>query len=378
MSLGAGGVSPGTAVVTAPGDAGAGTLRDALLAASADPAIRTIKFAPGIGTVSLTTPLLFNGTQALEIDGEGATIEGPDCAGCAALVVNGAGGLTLQRLTVNGAGGNGVTLNVPADAVGVVEVRLVDAAVRDNGLHGLLVEDQVEESAASIRLVVFRSTIEGNGFVGPTDLDGIRVNEGGIGDIDAQVQNSSFLANGADGLELDERGEGSVVLDARQSHFDDNGPLDPDDLDDGIDVDEAGYGDIEVNLVGVTLDRNFDEGLDLNEGDAGSLLLFASDVHAHDNSGGDNVQLEELGDGSMHARINGLSSSGAEDDGIQAEEADAGNLFLTLVNATITGNSDDGVVAEQGGAGGGLVELVAGTIAGNGDDDVNADGVEVK
>jgi len=390
----AGGLVPaapvGVVTVTTAADDGPGSFRAAIEAANADPSIGFVRFERGIGTVELESPVTFTGGQDLGIEGAGATLEGGGvpCV-CAIFVVEGGGDLTLRDLAIENAPGNGATIDVSAAATGAVSVRLHSVAIRNSGLHGLHVDDQTggdtgADSGAGIDLVVVFSEISGNGFrAGFSDFDGIRVDEGGHGDLHATIQRSRFVGNAGDGIELDERGAGNAYADARHSRFDDNGdqPQDPDDLEDGFDVDEADAGSIHVRILGSTASDNEDEGIDLDEEGPGDIRLELTRVEATDNLD-ENVSLtedEETGaGGGIEVRIARLEATGSRDgDGIKLEEFGPGDLAATIVRSTIATNDDDGIQVEQVVPGEGLLRLLRVDLFGNGDDPVNADGVDV-
>jgi hypothetical protein len=182
--------SPATITVTSNGD-GAGSLADALARASADERITEIALEPGVTSVG-SRALNFRGRQLLTINGRGATISGETLRIAGAPV-----GVVIRNLTVAGAPGNGIEIDVPADATGDYVVRLQHVTVTDAVDHGVLVEDQLNNSAASIVLEVLHSTFTGNGNVAGasvSDRDGVRVNEGGTGDIQARIVQSQFRA----------------------------------------------------------------------------------------------------------------------------------------------------------------------------------------
>lgn len=77
-------------------------------------------------------------------------------------------------------------------------------------------------SDASLSIRVTMSLFEGNGF-STLDRDGLRVNEGGNGGLDAVIRNSRFVGNGADGLELDERAAGDAAFSVQRTDFQANG-----------------------------------------------------------------------------------------------------------------------------------------------------------
>jgi hypothetical protein len=66
------------------------------------------------------------------------------------------------------------------------------------------------------------------------------------------------------------------------------------------------------------------------------------------------------------------------DDGIQIEEADAGNLSAILFHVESTNNDGFGVNVEQAGDGIGSLILKDETLDSNGDGELDAEGVVVK
>jgi hypothetical protein len=95
-----------------------------------------------------------------------------------------------------------------------------------------------------------------------------------------------------------------VTVSDAWSRFVDNGPLVPDDLEDGIDVDEADDGSIYATFAGSELAGNHDEGADLNE----------------------------TGPSGIDARFVNVRATGTVDgEGIALEEHDAGDVALSLV-----------------------------------------------
>lgn len=184
--------------VSSNADDGPGSFRAAIDAANADPSVGTIRFAAGLGQIRLSEPVTYSGPQALVIEGEGARLIGrglPDAT--SALVADGGGNLTLRRLTVIGAPGNRITVKVPDDASGTLVVRLQNVTIRENGLHGILINDQAEYftdpastseegSPASLLVEVIDSRFERNGF-SLIDSDGLRINEGGEGTLEARA-----------------------------------------------------------------------------------------------------------------------------------------------------------------------------------------------
>ncbi len=280
--------------VTSSADSGEGTLRAALAAAGADPRIGRIGVRKGLQPVVLESPLTYAGSQALEIDGHGAVLEGRLLTDTTlsptngALVASGGGDLSVRDLVVRGAGGSGIVVIVPASRAGRIRVTLDRVVLEDNGHHGVLVNDLAgyfadpftEDSAGSPAGVMVRvqaCRFERNGRRG-LDYDGLRVNEGGAGSLDAVVSGSDAVDNGGDGIELDERDEGDASAAFDRTRVLGNGGFSREDLDDGIDVDEYGPGDLRARLVDVEARRNAQKGVDLTENGEGDLDVIRDRV----------------------------------------------------------------------------------------------------
>ena len=124
-------------------------------------------------------------------------------------------------------------------------------------------------SDATVEVTVLGSRFIGNGNtegVSVSDNDGLRVNEGGLGDLKLTVRLCVFEENGADGIEADERGDGDALVDMLLTQLRANGPFDEDDLDDGFDIDEWNNGDVVVSVVSSSANDNHEEGFDFNDG----------------------------------------------------------------------------------------------------------------
>lgn len=358
-----------SAAVTTNADAGPGSLRAALAAALADPGITHVRLERGLGTITLASPLVWSGAGSLAIDGAGATLDGSALgSGQSAFVANGGGDLAVRDLVVADAPGYGILVDVPAARTGTQRVDFDAVTIRDNGLHGVLINDQTEYlndpnstseagSAAGLVVTLTRSLIAGNGH-GAIDYDGFRVNEGGEGSIVARFQGTVFRANGADGLELDERGSGSAEFTIEQSALVGNGFFSEADPDDGIDVDEAGDGDIIARFVQVEASDNAEQGVDLNENHAGDLRVTMSQVTGSGN-GEEGIEFEEdddfVGGGDLVADLVGVTASdnGAEDGdaGLKLREKGAGDLTARLVQPTASDNAIGGIEVREDAAG---------------------------
>ncbi len=265
-------------------DSGPGSFRAAIAKASADPSIGKVEFRSGLGAIALLSPVVFSGGQSLDVAGNGARVDGASLAASApeAFLVNGGGNLSVSRLTVQNAPQHGLTYQVPAAATGVKKVALVGVQALGNRGHGIQVNDQenpddttnANGSSASLEVLVVASRFADNGF-GALDRDGLRVNEGGVGDLRIAISLSRFEHNGADGVELDERSVGDVTFNVSATQITRNGSFDVTlaDLDDGMDVDESGDGALIGTVLASAANDNFEEGWDFNENDAGDFRV---------------------------------------------------------------------------------------------------------
>jgi hypothetical protein len=279
-----------TVRVTNNNDSGPGSFRAAIDAASGNAALTDVRFSGDLGTIALQTTVVYMGAQALTIDGRGTDIAAATSQSIDLFVAAGGSDLTLRNLTFRD-GDNGVLVEVDPLAEGQVSVSLYDVTVVDNLRFGLSIDEDdpapAEPFAASISLVVAGSHFARNGVLETEDedegdVDAVRVNERGDGDITAAVLNSVFVDNGADGFELDEEGAGDATLTALGSTFDDNGTS-REGGDDGLDIDESEDGSIWLNVVGSTFNGSSDDGIGLDESGSGDLHITLVQVEASAN-----------------------------------------------------------------------------------------------
>jgi hypothetical protein len=254
-----------------------------------------------VANIALASPVTYTSGRNLTLVGQGTTIR--PVAGSEQdydlFRATGGGNLNFSNLTVRD-GATALEVNVPAARTGLLSVVLTQVHLTGNGRFGLEIDDQIgdadglgADSPASISLVMALCNVTGNGFTeGDSDLDGVRIDEGGEGGIVAVISACHIDGNGADGLELDERGNGDSRLTATNSTFNNNGPNDPEDTDDGIDLDEDGAGSIWAKLVNASINGNFDEGLTLNSARSVSVELI--NVLANDNTD-EGIKVDESG-----------------------------------------------------------------------------------
>ena len=440
-------------LVTNGDDSGAGSLRAALTAAT-DVTAPTILIVTE-GDIALQSGLTYPGTVPVQILGRGQSVT-LDANETILAAIGGAGltlrGLSLQgpggfsidaRGDLDGAAGKGIFIDVADDADGLVHLVLEDVAVSDVAGHGIHVSDcsladdcgaggggAGDGSAASIAVTLSGVMVENVGQ-GSFDADGLRVDERGSGSIFASISRSVFRGVGADGVELDEGQAGGVNATTRNSDFIDNGdycdperlgefmPSEPEgafdqgamteadipgpvtgspddacferevethedgsvaeyefgiDVDDAFDIDEAGDGDLVAVMLGGTIAGNLDEGADFDEEDAGAIIASFIGVTASGNAD-DAFKSSEEGPGDVIGLLHGGSAEGNGGKGAVFEEAGDGNVQVTATGFTASGNDDGdgtGIEALQEDAGDGTLEI-AGKIA----DGIDAEGVEV-
>lgn len=363
----------GYRLVSAASDDGAGSLRSALADASSNAVINTIEVDPSVRVIRVERALEYSGAQTLRIVGNGVLLDATGCD-CDALTISGGADVDIERMRIRGALGNGITSSIPESATGTVALRLEEVWIIGTGLHGVHIDDRAggddhgADSPATIRLELIAVEVRETGYrAGFDDIDGIRLDEGGVGSIELVIAGGVFETNAGDGVKLDERDDGDVIADIRNASFDRNGeqPQLPEESEGGLDMGEAGTGSIDVRLIDVTAVANFDEGIDLDEEGAGDIRATLTDVISSGNTGA-NVKLTEdadaeddpsLGSGGIIATFQNLVSTGSGDDGVQLEEFGSGDLSAQFTGGRVEDNRSAGIEAEQLGAGSGTVQL---------------------
>jgi hypothetical protein len=369
--------APGSvAFVTNSNDSGPGSFRAAIDQASANQAIGSVQFLGRASIVSLQQTVWFTGPQSLTISGGGATLDGSNSGG-PAFRATGGGDLTVFNFTVRNAPAEGISVEVPSVATGTVHVQLIDVDIIGNAGHGVLVNDQDDpstptldgDSDASVDVSIVRSRFLSNGY-SVSDRDGLRVNEGGNGDLKITVTLSQSEDNAADGIEVDERGAGDVLVEMFGSRIMRNGKFDPADLDDGFDIDEAGDGSVIGNIRLSAANDNYEEGFDFNENDAGDLAVDMLLVEANEN-GEEGIDYEEdddfAGGGDLIARMDLVTANGNRggDAGLKIREKGVGHLDVTVSGVEASNNLTGGISIREDAAGVLLADVKGATTAAN-------------
>ena len=324
--------------------------------------------------------------------------------------------LNLESVSVSGVANHGIHVS---------DCDLADECGGGSGGGG-------DGSPASI-IAAFRDVSISDVGNGKFDADGFRVDERGPGDIIFTAAGFSADGVGADGTELDEGDDGDVRTSITNAAFTNNGnycdpailePFLPDevegefdeseqviedqippevtgspddscferevdfyeggfveayefgiDLDDGIDIDEAGAGSLISSLNDSLIQGNLDEGVDFDEEQAGDVVVrFVGSTGKMNRDDGFKVSEED--DGDLSAVVLGVQSKSNGGKGIVLEEADDGT-FTGIVRDTVTANNDDkddtGIEAvQEDNPVGGTLEVRNSSIT----DGIDADGVE--
>ncbi|MGE0679463.1 MAG: hypothetical protein AB7P69_00930 [Candidatus Binatia bacterium] len=361
-------------LVTNNADAGGGSFRDAIAQANADAKISGIRFDAGLGgPIELISTVTYTGGQALKIEGNGATITAAVSNTSNLFSSTGGGNLAIEGLIFEGGSEQGIFVSVPVMATKIVRLWLREVLVRGNGLHGVYIDDS-NGSAASVELRLDRTAISNNGLLGVSDFDGVRVDEAGAGDIIFMSGNSLARGNGGDGVELDEQGAGDVHATLTNSSFDGNGFLDPNDLEDGFDIDEADDGSIFARIYETTATGNFDGGFDLDEAGKGDIDVSFVKVQANNNAE-DCIKASEEDEGNVKVSLgDSIVGGSTNNDGVQFEEEGEGNIEVWVVNSLITDNDGSGLDVSEANAGSGKLFLKQVTLLGNDDPQVSTSG----
>ena len=490
-----------------------GTLRHALEVKKAS----KIYISKHVGDIEIYDTLTYSKRRPLTIYGSGQTIKAYDDFTLLALTegaslnashlsFQGPGGFDVNnRADEDGVSGKGIFIDVRDDQKGTVYMNLKYVHVSDVANHGIHISDCSladdcgsgsggggDGSNASIHINFYGVTVDNAGN-GKFDADGLRVDERGNGSIFFQSFKSLFTNVGADGVELDEGDNGGVFSYNKKDTFDKNGNYcDPNefigngddlefsvagnieddddaliaakdmylmdtataekpnndvscfevddaefnedsgmtdivlaiDLDDGIDLDEAGNGSIQMTMVKSVISNNLDEGVDLDEegkgrmefkfihstaignnddgvklseedeggvvvkvvsskaigndkgfvfeeADKGSIWFDIIKSKAFEN-GGDGFEIvEEDGNGNVQGQVVSTTSIGNDGRGFDLLEENNGSLFVKFINTTATDNEDEGIRATQEDNGSGAIKLIGSDI-----DGTDLDGVE--
>lgn len=134
-------VGAGKLIVTSSEDSGAGSLRDAVATASADPSIESIRIGAGVGVIAPLCPIVYRGAQLIDFDGASRTIDA-SAAGGTGLTFIAHQRVRVRNVAVVNVADVGVAVLVPTTASGVVSIDLDIVTVSGNAGNGVLINDR--------------------------------------------------------------------------------------------------------------------------------------------------------------------------------------------------------------------------------------------
>ena len=374
--------------VTSGADSGPGSLRAALETAAglSQPAPILIVTDED---VEIASTLTYAGRHPLVIHGNGQTVktavnvtllaitEGAD------LTVNnldfaGPGGFSIrERGDRSGAGGKGIFVNARDDQTGTVHLVLNSVSVSGVAYHGVHVSDGGRGGDGTPASIAVRLDNVDIGDVGngAFDADGVRVDERGDGDIRFAARVSVFSDVGADGVELDEGDAGDVIATIVDSGFVDNGaycdpqvlaPFLPAETEGEFEDGERPQGEIPGGIADSPDDRCFERDLSLYASGFVKTYEFGIDLE-------DGIDIDEAGDGGLRVTMIDSEILRNRDEGVDFDEEDDGDVFVTFLRSTADGNRDDGFRTSESGPGNLIASVHTVTARDNGGNGVRFD-----
>ncbi|MTI18969.1 hypothetical protein E1162_17125 [Rhodobacteraceae bacterium RKSG542] len=362
--------------VTTGADDGPGSLREALAIASESSKARPIYVVTN-DVIEIGSTLTYTGEVPLVLYGSGQTIHSKENVTLLALTSGadltasdlrfvGPGGFSvMKRGDADGSGGKGIFIDVRDDQTGTLFLRLDRVTVTGVAYHGIHVSDcdladacgggsggGGDGASASI-------AVQANGVVvadvgnGAFDADGIRIDERGDGGIYFISHGSSFRDVGADGVELDEGGAGSVLASVVGNQFVDNGgycdpvvlqTYMPQKLIATFDDGKATDADVPADITGSPDDDCFEKKVETYP--SGSIKSYEISIDLDDG-----IDIDEAGEGNLTLHMNGADVLSNLDEGVDVGEEDDGSLAINVVRSTVNNNKDDGIRAQESGAG---------------------------
>jgi hypothetical protein len=383
----------GLAIVSNGNDSGAGSLRAAL--ASGNDTIRILK---SVGNITINSTLVYDGTAPLTIKGKGQTVatasnvtlfaatEGADVS-ISDLNFAGPGGFDIfNRGDLSGPAGKGIFVDLRDDQTGTLSLKLSGVTVSGVANHGIHVSDCSladdcgggsggggDGSAASIRIVLNNVTVDDAGN-GTFDADGLRVDERGDGGIIARISGSTFIHVGADGVELDEGNNGGVNARIRFTDFTANGNycqeavIDPfiPDPDEGEFEPQDQVTDADIpSVFGSPDDSCIERSVDFYDPDPETGIEYV-EAFEFSRDPDDGIDIDEAGDGSVNSTMVHSSINGNFDEGVDYDEAEDGSIHVLYVDTAASENADDGFKHSEEGEGGVYARVIQSSSMKNG------------
>jgi len=188
--------------VTTTADSGAGSLRQALLDAAANAGNDVVAVKPGLGTITLTSEIQWNGssgTNALVLEGAGVKL---DFGGAPRGLVDMAGkGLTIRDVTIVGVGVGGASTSQEAAPVYATggPVRLEGCTISGNQVTSTSQSAAGAVFVTSGDLTIVGCTFADNVVNGARDSSGAVFAESGALDVSDSTITGNSMTSGRDG-----------------------------------------------------------------------------------------------------------------------------------------------------------------------------------
>jgi hypothetical protein len=392
-------------------DAGPGSFRAAIAAASANAGIDTVYFQNHT-PVKLDTDVVYTGTQALTVSAlqflQPTVIEGSTANACtdALFVSTGGANLTIRGITFRNSTCGGIDVPVPTSRTGAVKLDLQSVTMRDLNGTGLHASDYNEgdPAPAAIKLsIAYSNFVRAGAAAGQSAVDvaeygdgnlvvstvftsisgsalsGLYLQENESGDLDVSanflsVTGVNTVLKNAAAIDAREYGYGDAELNLTNSAVNDNGNV-------GVFVGENDTGDLRVTATRVNILRNglgssrAPYGLVLSEYDAGSVSGILTDVSVSGNFGG--IDVAESGDtGQVDDLVLRFTRVTLDDNraaGLTGYEDSPGGFDLRAIQLEVNRNGQSGLVFRENDEGSVRLDLTRASFDGNGGDGLNLD-----
>ena len=252
-------------------------------------------------------------------------------------------------------------LEITEEGSGNVVLELTRLLATGNGTGSMAVTEDTDaegeptEGAGSLTATLATVT------AGQSGEEGIRLTEHGVGDLSLTARGLSSSDNGSDGLRVRELGIGNLTLDVKDSFFDGNGrqPVNPEELEDGVEIAERGPGTLQVELENTSVQNNGGTGMEITEEGSGDVITDLSVIPATGNDGGTLYVVEDAdaegdpegGSGGLTVTLDQVTGGQTDGDGVTLKELGAGDLSLTARTLDASDNGARGLAVEETGEG---------------------------
>ena len=366
-----------TVLVTSFDATGEGSLQAALDAAGTSSSPTTIVITQADGQIVTPQGLTYRGAAPLTIYGNGITVASADNVTLLSAIdaraitlmdmtFEGPGGYSIEaRGDLNGPAGKGIFYDVADGAEGTIGLRLINVSVSGVAGHGIHISDCTladdcgggeggagDGSPASIVVELAHVTITNVGQ-GSFDADGLRVDERGPGDITLTGMHVTVTGVGADGIELDEGQAGDVIVDLSHGDFIENGDYCDPALLTAYLPDPAEGEFREFDIIVADLPQPSPDTPDMGcfEFEVDTFEGGSVEEYEYAIDVDDGFDIDEAGPGSIIASFSVGEMLGNYDEGYDFDEAGPGDIDVVFTGIIGNGNTDDAIKLSEAGPG---------------------------